>query len=235
MKKQITLPGSNRRPLAGAKVIGAVDPDQRIEITIQIRRRPGSDLDATVNKIASQGLADRKYLTRGELATQAGADPADITKIEWFAHNHGLTVTEADAARRTVKLSGRVADLSAAFGVKLKRYRAGVISYRGRTGSLTIPVELEGIIERVLGLDDRPAVKAHYRFLRGAQSSPAGRFIRRERKGGRQERAAAKRVSTTFTPVQLASIYDFPSGLDGTGQTVALIELNDVDSQGNAT
>ncbi|HKI13037.1 MAG TPA: S53 family peptidase [Candidatus Acidoferrum sp.] len=235
MKKQIALPGSNRRPLAGAKVIGAVDPDQRIEITIQLRRRPGSDLDATVNKIASQGLADRKYLTRAELATQAGADPADMTKIEWFAHNHGLTVTEADAARRTMKLSGRVADLSTAFGVKLKRYKAGAISYRGRTGSLTIPAELEGIIERVLGLDDRPAVKAHYRFLRGAQSSPAGRFIRRERKGGRQEGAAAKSVSTTFTPVQLASIYDFPSGLDGTGQTVALIELNDVDSQGNAT
>ena len=235
MKKQINLPGSNRRPLAGAKVVGAVDADQRIEITIQVRRRPGSDLDATVNKIASQGIADRKYLTRAELASQAGADPADIAKIDGFAHEHALTVVEADAARRTVKLSGRIADLSAAFGVKLKRYKAGAVSYRGRTGSLTIPAELQGIVERVLGLDDRPAVKAHCRFLRGTQSSPGGRLIRRERKGGRQERAAAKSVSTTFTPVQLANIYDFPSGLDGTGQTIALIELNDVNSQGNAT
>src|SRR5271169_1228068 len=99
MKKRITLPGSNRRPLAGAKVVGAVDSHQRIEITIQIRRRAGSDLDATVNKIASQGLADRKYLTRAELASQAGADPADIAKIDSFAHDHGLTVVEADVAR----------------------------------------------------------------------------------------------------------------------------------------
>ena len=35
--------------------------------------------------------------------------------------------------------------------------------------------------------------------------------------------------------MQLANIYDFPSGLNGAGQTIALIELNDVNSQGNAT
>jgi len=212
-----------------------VDPDQRIEISIQLRRRPGSDLEATVNKITSQGLADRKYMTRDELASQAGADPADIAKIDAFAHEHSLTVLEADAARRTVKLSGRVADLSAAFGVKLKRYKAGAISYRGRTGSLTIPAELEGIVERVLGLDDRPVVETHYRLLNKLQSSPTGALASRQLKRGRKEQAAAKSASTTFTTVQLASIYDFPSGLDGTGQTIALIELNDVDRQGHAT
>lgn len=234
MKKRITLPGSIRRPLAGAKVVGAVDSDQRIEITLQVRRRTGSNLDATVNKIASQALADRKYLTRAELASQAGADPADIAKIDTFAHDYGLTVSEADGARRTVKLSGRIADFSAAFGVKLQRYKAGAISYRGRTGSLTIPTELAGIIERVLGLDDRPVVETHYRLLSQARTSPKRGSRVRERKGGKQARAADN-GSTSYTPVQLAGIYDFPSGLTGTGQTIALIELNDVDSQGNAT
>jgi kumamolisin len=229
MKKRITLPGSNRRPLPGAKVVGAVDSNQRIEITLQVRRKSGSDLDATVSKIASQGLAARKYLTRAELASQAGADPADIAKIDTFAHDHGLTVVEADLARRTVKLSGRVADLSAAFGVKLQRYKAGAISYRGRTGSLTIPGELGGIIERVLGLDDRPVVETHYRVLNQGRGSTAARAAKRGRKGDKQNRA------TSYSPVQIAGIYDFPTGLDGTGQTIALIELNDVNSQGNAT
>lgn len=229
MKKRITLPGSNRRPLPGAKVVGAVDSNQRIEITLQVRRKSGSDLDATVSKIASQGLAARKYLTRAELASQAGADPVDIAKIDTFAHDHGLTVVEADLARRTVKLSGRVADLSAAFGVKLQRYKAGAISYRGRTGSLTIPGELGGIIERVLGLDDRPVVETHYRVLNQGRGSTAARAAKRGRKGDKQNRA------TSYSPVQIAGIYDFPTGLDGTGQTIALIELNDVNSQGNAT
>jgi kumamolisin len=233
MKKRINLPGSARRPLAGAKVVGAVDSAQRIEITVQVRRRPGSDLAATVDKISTQALAARRYLTRAELAGQAGADPADIARIDSFAHDHGLTVVEADAARRTVKLSGSVAHVSAAFGAKLRRYRSGSVSYRGRTGSLTIPAELKDIILRVLGLDDRPVVETHYRRLSQAQkSSAAAQSGRRGAGGSRRQHAAA---ATSYTPPQLASIYDFPSGLDGTGQTIALIELNDVDSQGNPT
>jgi kumamolisin len=230
MAKNITLPGSIRRALAGAKVTGAVDPKQRIEITIQVRRRSGSDLGATVDKIASQGLADRQYLSRADLASQAGADPADLAKIDAFAHDHHLTVTEASIARRTVKLSGTIADLSAAFGAKLKRYKAGSVSYRGRTGSLTIPEELSGIIVRVLGLDDRPAVKPHYRALAGARTSSAAK---RARKVKQLLKAAAE--TKTYSPPQVAAIYDFPSALNGSGQTIALIELNDVDAQGNAT
>jgi kumamolisin len=101
MKKRIALPGSNRRPLPRAKVVGAVDSNQRLEIAIQIGRRAGSDLEATVNNIASQRLAECMYLTRAELASHAGRDPADMAKINSFAHDHRLTVVEADVAGRS--------------------------------------------------------------------------------------------------------------------------------------
>ena len=235
MKKRITLPGSNRKPLAGAKVVGAVDSAMRIEITLQLRRKPGSDLQATVDKIASQPLAERQYLTRTELANQAGAAPEDIAKIDTFAHAHSLTVVEANISRRTVKLSGTIKDMSAAFGAKLKRYKTGDISYRGRTGTLSIPQDLEGIIERVLGLDDRPVVETHFRLLSDASDAPPARAAKRGQKSGASARAAAPGKPRTFSPLELADIYNFPTGLDGTGQTVALIELNDIDRQGNPT
>lgn len=234
MKKRVNIPGSDRTPLPGAKVVGAVDPDERIEITLQTRRKKGADLDTVVSTIASQGLADRKYLSRTELANQAGSDTADIAKIDQFAHDHGLTVVETDPARRTVKLSGRIADFSSAFGVKLQRYKAGVISYRGRKGPLTIPGELDGIVERVLGLDDRPVVETHYRLLTNALGATAGKK-RTTSKAGKSARGTANNGATSYSPVQLAGIYNFPPALDGTGQTIALIELNDVDSQGNPT
>jgi kumamolisin len=237
MKKRVTLPGSTRRPLAGAKVVASVDPNQRVAITIQLRRRPGSNLDATVNRIASESLSQRRYLTRAELAAQAGADPTDMAKIDAFANNYALTVEQTDLARRTAKLSGRIADLSAAFGVKLQRYKAGAISYRGRTGTISIPAELNGIIERVLGLDNRPTARPHHRFANKKieRNSSSTRAAARRRKGGKKPKPAAGTASTSYSPVQIADIYNFPSGLDGTGQTIALIELNDIDSQGNAT
>src|SRR2546423_1272556 len=37
--------------------------------------------------------------------------------------------------------------------------------------------------------------------------------------------AQARAGGVSFTPVQVAKLYDYPAGLDGSGQKVALIEL----------
>ena len=174
-------------------------------------------------------------MTRAELTNTAGADPNDIPKIDAFAREHGLSVTEVSIARRIVKLCGTIRDMSAAFGVKLQRYKAGTLSYRGRTGKVKIPFSLAGIIERVLGLDDRPTLRPHYRVLSGTKAvatlttESTGR--RHRRKG--MHRNFSRSTSASYTAIQIAAIYSYPSGLDGSGQTIALIELNDVDSQGN--
>ena len=39
---RIFVPGSQKKPLRNAKRLGAVDPQQRIEVTVVLRRRPGS-------------------------------------------------------------------------------------------------------------------------------------------------------------------------------------------------
>jgi kumamolisin len=225
MEKRIDLPGSTRRAVAGAKVVGKVDPKQRIEITIQVRRRSEVELQKKVKELATQQPSERRYMTRTELATLAGADPADIPKIDAFAHENKLSVTEVSIPRRTVKLSGTIADMSAAFGVKLQRYKAGSVTYRGRTGTVKIPASLGGIIERVLGLDDRPTTRPHYRVGITAK----GRSARGSKK------KAVHPQPASYSPPAVGAIYSFPAGLDGTGQTIALIELNDVNSDGAAT
>jgi kumamolisin len=234
MAKNVELPGSERRPIPGAKVTGKIDPAKRIEITIQVRRRKGANLEKLVQEMAPQPPSRRKYLTRAELADIAGADPVDIAQIDSFAHENALSVTEVSLPRRTVKLSGTIADLCKAFGVKLQRYKAGKISYRGRTGMIKIPSHLDGIVERVLGLDDRPAARPHYRIARPSRTTTrVATSTRSKRK--RKIRPAAAASSASYTPPQVGTFYSFPSNLDGSGQTIALIELNDVDSNGNPT
>jgi kumamolisin len=60
----------------------------------------------------------------------------------------------------------------------------------------------------VLGLDDRPQAAPQSRRASGAQAAAAGRA-----------------APTSYTPVQVAQAYGFPPGTDGTGQTIAVIEL----------
>ena len=63
-----------------------------------------------------------------------------------------------------------------------------------------------------LGLDDRPQARAHFRRL--TADAPGGVAA-----------PHATSAGVPLTALQVASFYDFPASTDGTGQTIALIEL----------
>jgi kumamolisin len=206
--RQHSVPGSERSPLQGSRSTGAADPKERIEVTVVLRHAPSADGPA--QKAAGAGsIKERAYLTREQLEAAQGAAADDIARVEAFARQHGLDVVDASRARRSVVLSGTVGAFSTAFGVTLTRYEHPTGAYRGRTGTVQVPEELGPIVQAVLGLDDRPQSTAKFRVHRPAE-------------GSRGVRAAA---STSFTPPQLARLYDFPTGLDGSGQCIAIIEL----------
>jgi kumamolisin len=194
----ISLKGSERAPVRGARTIGPAEPTERLQVTMLLRRRAQQDFAARVAAMASGRV--HPFLSRDEFARRHGAEAADLTAVRAFAGARGLKVEQEDAARRTVILSGTVAQFSAAFGVQLHHMSHAGGSYRGRTGAILLPADLSGIVEAVFGLDNRP------------QASP--RF--------RLRPAASKAVS--YTPLQVASAYGFPAGT-GQGQCVALIEL----------
>jgi kumamolisin len=160
--------------------------------------------------MSARSASERTYLTREQLASTQGASAEDIAKVEAFAREQGLDVREVSRARRSVLLSGTIEALNKAFGVTLMNYDHPSGSYRGRTGPVHVPDELASIVQAVLGLDNRP------------QSTPKFRIHPTAQKGATSARAAA---STSFTPPQLARLYDFPTGLDGSGQCIAIVEL----------
>ena len=184
--------GSERPPLAGARRVGDPDPDKRAEVTLTLRRRGGED---------PQGAVDR-----AQFAERYGADPEDIRRIEDFAADHDLDVVQADPARRTVVLRGRLADLSAAFGAELGLYEHPELgTFRGRVGTMSVPSGVAGAVESVLGLDDRPAAFPHFRPA-AAHATPTGftppaaghalRLPGRHRRPGRRWRSSSWAAAT---------------------------------------
>lgn len=217
-KARVQVAGSGRHAIAGAQVIGDVHPDERIEVTVRVRPRP-SDTSQAARALASQSIGERRYLGRDELRTTLGADPADIDAVRSFATGQGLEVVEADPAQRKVVVAGPAQKVSAAFGVTLQRYQYAQGTYRGRTGPVTIPTELGAIVEGVFGLDDRPQAKPHFRSL-PIEAIPAASLA-----GSLRPRAAAATAATSFTPPQVARLYDFVSTATGSGQCIAILEL----------
>ena len=203
----VPLAGSERGPIRGLEEAGPLDTSQRLEVTLITRRRA---------ELPSDLVTGPATLSQAQLAEQHGTDPADLDLIATVLARHGLEVTEPDPGARRVKAAGTIAALAETFGAQLRRVRSpypggGMTEHRYREGPLRIPAELEGIVLAVLGLDDRPQARAHYRRAAAPAGPAAG--------------AAGAAAATSYTPVQIAGLYQFPPGTDGTGQTIAIIEL----------
>jgi len=207
-KDYVPLHGSERVALPGARAVGAANPDERIEVTVRLRSRSPEKIAGksvvSAGELGAQPVNERQYLSRDEFRQNFGADPADVTKLEEFAHEHGLAISKVDLAQRTVILTGTVAKFSDAFDVELVRFQHAEGEYRGRTGSISIPPELDGVVLGVHGLDNRPQARPHFRLRKAGATASGGQ---------------------SFFPPDVAKLYDYPTGKDVSGQCIALIEL----------
>jgi hypothetical protein len=143
---------SERHAVPGARRVGPADPNEVLSVTIRVRRRPDAPpLPDRNDPNRRPGAA----MPRESFAGLYGADPAELRQVEDFARRQGLTVAEASVDRRTVAVSGTVAQMAQAFGVELSDYESPDGNYRGREGFVHLPTALNGIIEGVFGLDNR--------------------------------------------------------------------------------
>jgi kumamolisin len=197
----VPLAGSQRSELPQAASVGPADPAEQVELTIFTRRAaalPRTADDAPVR------------LSRDALQQRYGSVPADHQLVAnvLTSISPAIQVTSQDPGSRRMTVAGPLGALASAFGAQLSMvtttYPATgrTVTHRYRTGGLYVPASLDGIVVAVLGLDNRPQAVPHYRFAAAA---------------------AAQQVS--YTPPQIAALYDFPANTDGTGHTVAIIEL----------
>jgi kumamolisin len=196
----VHLPGSERAPLPDATDAGPVDASAQAELTLVLRRRAALPVEI---------IAGPTVLTTDELASQYGADPADVELVSRELTSRGLEITAVHPASRRVKVRGTLGDLASTFGATLRLVSSpdlsgrGTVTHRYREGALSVPAALDGVVLAVLGLDTRPQARPHFR----------------------SRSAAAAAQGTSYAPNQVADIYQFPAGTTGAGQTIAVIEL----------
>jgi len=143
-----------------------------------------------------------RHATPGEL----GAAREDVDLVTATLAALGLRIVSADLRSRRVRVAGTAAEFGRVFGTSLEQVTSTApdgraVTHRHRSGALHVPRPLDGVVVAVLGLDDRPQARTQFRI------------------------AAGSRVRTSYTPLQLGEIYRFPPDTDGTGQTIAIIEL----------
>ena len=195
------LPGSEKAPAPNAVPRKATPAKSQVTVSVIVKRKEALKI------IRRSGRASGPVrVSRAEFKKRHSADPDAIKNVKAFAREFNLKVV-ADpnqVLRRTVQLTGTAADMQKAFGVVLEQKLINGEEYRVREGGITLPKSLTGVVEAVLGLDNRPQAQPHFR-------------IHKPRAG-----AAAP---SSYTPPQVAEAYQFPSSSSGAGQTIGIIEL----------
>jgi kumamolisin len=171
-----------------------------LQVTAFLRRR-----QPLLLATAGYGILprERTYLNLAELHAQHGSAAADLARVEAFARTQGLRVIVSDLGSRRVVLEGGAAQLGAAFGVEVVGWNEGGRNCRACRHPVEMPAELHGVVLGVFGFDNRPVAKSHLR-----------------------RKPVPKMPSFAgYTGSQVAAFYNFPIGVDGTGETIGIIEL----------
>jgi kumamolisin len=195
---RVSFPKSERKAVPGATVAGKTDPQSIISVSVIVKRKNPLDLEKLIGRHLSQQEFSEKY----------AADPANFEHLRDFAHKHGLTVDEgaSSLARRTLVLRGPASKMEAAFGVTLSDYVKEGKKFHSYIGTISLPQEHAEPVEAVLGLDNHPIARPHFRLLDNKKKSKPAQ-------------------SASFNPPQVAQLYNFPTGVNGAGQTIGILEL----------
>jgi kumamolisin len=197
-QSRVVLPGSEKASASAAVKLKPTPPQSKVTVSVIVKRKQ----PLKINRRGGRAGGPVR-VTRAEYKKLHAADSAATALVRSFAREFNLKV-EADPtsiARRTMRLTGVATDMQKAFGVVLEQKSIDGAEYRVREGSIHLPASLIGSVVAVLGLDNRPQAKPHFRIRR------------------------PNAVSASYTPVQVAQAYQFPASATGAGQTIGIIEL----------
>ncbi|MGA3188814.1 MAG: S53 family peptidase [Bryobacteraceae bacterium] len=228
--KMISLPGSTRKAMPGAKLLRKSDVAERIKVSVFVRRNPNPPAKAVSSAAAlsAELPSKRKALTKAEFNAVYGADPADLERVEAWAAKSKLKVLDPSVAKRRIMMEGTIDDIQRAFGVQLNEYEHPTQGhFRGREGDVKIPSDLAGVIEGVFGLDTRRVGQSRRRKIAGRRVSWETLKATPPAKGATHPTLAtlSNQWPGTFFPPQVSELYSYPA-FDGTGQNIAIFAFN---------
>ena len=178
------------RPRPAGERVGEVSGEEPIQLTVVMK--PHSGIDPT-----------RQMLDRAEYAKRHGTRQEVVDRLIAYVTDHGLRVVQADAPSHVVRLSGTYAHATSAFEPEgLGVYKVNARHCIAREGHLAIPADLAEHVVAVMGFDQRPIARPHFRI-----------------------RPLTETLQASYDPSAIAARYKFPADLTGANQTIALIEL----------
>ena len=197
-------PGHVPRVVRRLRSTGELAAERRLNLAIGLPMHRQKELDRLLRDLYDPGSpAFHQFLTTAEFTGQFGPTAEEYERVVEFAHAHHLKVTGTHANRLLLDVAGRAGDVNAAFGIHLR-----IFQRPDGTGSFFAP-------------ESEPVAPEEVPVLDVAGLSDYRRPQPQTRKSGLQANTV-----TGYTSAQLRGAYAAGVTLDGSGQTIGLVEFD---------
>lgn len=206
------LAGSVPPAVARAHLLRRVAPQSHLSISLALRVRDQAELDRFTRALYDPRSPQyHHFLTPQQFAARFAPSASDRGVIGAWLRSRGLHVTGITRNGLMINASGTVGRVERAFATPLARYSVRRCRFFANTRPVQVPSALTSRVAGVLGLND---------------------VLKEQPLGPRPLSRPRDNSFTGYSPSDLVSAYDL-SGLrghvDGSGQTIALVELDDYD------
>jgi uncharacterized protein (TIGR03437 family) len=212
--RTVVLRGNVSPKIPRARDLGRVDPSQKMSyITLAFRRTAAQQavLDRLLVEMQDPSSPNfHKWLSPEEFGQRFGPSANDIAQVSTWLKSQGLTVEETARGRGWIIFSGTAAQVEHAFQTEVHAYQLDGERHVAIATEPSLPAALAPLVWGFRGLDDffvKPSVP-HY-------NPPNG-----------------NPVPNALVAGDIQTIYDitplYSNGIDGTGQTVAVVGASDV-------
>ncbi len=189
----------------------------QLHLAIALPLRNQAELDALLKNIYNPASPSyHQYLTPAQFAEKFGPAKSDYQTLIKFAEKNGLKITGTHANRVVLDVAGSVADIEKTFQVKMQVYNHPKErrTFYSPDTEPSVDASMEVSILSISGLNNYSLPKPASLHITPARQPPVSPTLAGSGPGG------------TFRGLDFRAAYVPNSPLNGTGQSVALLEFD---------
>ena len=222
-RRTVRLPQTTHARMRQARDTGRVAAGlsmDRVVLTLKSAPEQEAELE---NFLAQQQEASsphfHEWLTPQQFGERFGPSAADIDVIIHWLESHGMRINAVANGRRQIEFSGTARQIEEAFHTQIHTYELSGEMHVANATDISIPEALTPVVSGVVSLHD------FKRNLKLRRQSVGANFTFGTNHG--------------MVPYDFATIYDVAAlwneGLDGTGQTIAIVGRSNLNPNDVAT
>jgi kumamolisin len=210
------LSGHIPRAVSRMTDLGKMDGQQMISVSVALHLNNESELDSRIAQIYTVGSEYyHQFLTPATFKARYSPTDAQVANEKAFLASKGLTVQDVSDNNVLVHAQGTVAQMNEAFGTEIHQFqtKSGEVRF-APANDVSVPVGSQ--IAAVIGLNNVTHFHNHLVKNQGVTGKDGGAPEGTAPGGG-------------LAPADITTAYGIPSTVNGSGQTLALFELDGYD------